>query len=119
MSTVMGQRRCLISVAQSFPQRIATEECMQAWNASVHDIDNSYNFVPGDDVTDYDYAANATVELVDSMHRKDLKSLAQGNVMINNQHIILGFGRAEAMVTCRMMGYYCHVKHSYDDNVEV
>jgi len=72
----------------------------------------------GVECLDYDYAANATVELVDSMHRKDLKSLAQGNVMINNQHIILGFGREEAMVTCRMMGYYCHVKHGHDDIIE-
>ena len=85
---------------------------MQAWNALVKDINNIYNFVPGDDgVIDYDYAANATVELVDSSWRKDMKSLAQGNVMINNQHIVREFGKAEAMVACRMMGYYCRVRH--------
>ena len=108
----MGQSRHLITVAHIFQGKIVSEEQMQAWNASVKDISIISYFVVGDDgVIDYDYAANATVELVDSMSRKDMKSLAQGNVMINNQHICRGFKKAEAMVACRMMGYYCQVKH--------
>ena len=51
------------------------------------------------------------MELIDSTRRKDMKSLAEGNVMINNQHIVQGFEKAEAMVACRMMGYYCLVRH--------
>ena len=57
-----------------------------------------------DDIVDYDYAANATVELVDSIGT-NTGALAKGNLMINNRPVCHGLGgKEEATVVCRMMG---------------